>query len=440
MPSDDTSVAILEKHSDQSDRREKSLATLHFHERITADNTENRGINPLKALSSHAQSLALLVNRSLHSLPAASLDLASPQEQQLILRDGSLKRVPDFVTATRGPGMRSNLSCGLDTAKGLSVAWQRPLLAVHHMQAHTLTPRLVHALTPQSHPSSMDPEFPFLSLLVSGGHTLLLHSTSLTEHQTLATTADIAIGEALDKIGRLVLPESIGSSIKDVAYAKHLSEYAFPTPSSYSEYYTPPLTRGAECFPSPTIYGWEIPTPFAETRQLRFSFSGIASSVHRLFAARAALPSFSDAERLSFARSALTVSFNHLASRTVIALQQLRREQQHPIKTLVVSGGVAANAYLRHVLRRFLDVRGFEEVELRFPPVELCTDNAAMVGWCGIEMFEEGWRSELSCRVVRRWSMDSSEGSDGAEVVEVEGRRGILGLEGWYNVKEGVRA
>jgi N6-L-threonylcarbamoyladenine synthase len=309
------------------------------------------------------------------------------------------------------------------------------------MQAHALTPRLVYALTPKSQDSSVNPEFPFLSLLISGGHTLLLHSRGLAEHKTLATTADIAVGEALDKIGRLVLPDSIQTSIKDIAYAKHLSNYAFPTPTSSTDYYTPPSTRGAECIPSPTTYGWEIPTPFAVTRQLRFSFSGIASSVHRLFATRAADPSFTEDERLTFARSALTVSFNHLASRTVIALEKLRKEHQ-PIKTLVVSGGVAANAYLRHVLRAYLDVRGFEQVELRFPPVGLCTDNAAMVGWCGMEMFEDGWRSELSCRAVRRWGMDSDEeGVDGGEEEEGIGqaKTGILGLEGWYNVNSRVR-
>lgn len=337
--------------------------------------------------------------------------------------------------------MRSNLYTGLNTAKGLAVAWQIPLLAVHHMQAHALTPRLIHALNPRSTSSSIQPTFPFLSLLISGGHTMLIHSKSLNEHRTLATTQDIAIGEALDKIGRLVLPDTIQAAIKDIAYAKHLSTYAFPTPTCYNNYHPPP-TRGAECIRTPNEYGWQIPTPLAATRQLRFSFSGIASEVHRLVNLRNSTThpelQLTSAERLTFARAALTVSFNHLASRTVLALEQLRREQQlAPIKTLVVSGGVAANTYLRHVLRRFLDVRGFGGIELCFPPVELCTDNAAMIAWTGMEMWEEGWRSELSCRAIRRWSMDSRDTGDcGGE--EGEGRGGILGVEGWYNVNNKV--
>jgi len=372
------------------------------------------------------------VNKSLHSLPAAaSPHPGSHLEQVVSLKDGSLKRAPDFISVTRGPGMRSNLACGIDTAKGLSVGWQIPLLAIHHMQAHALTPRLVQALKTQSTLSNIKPRFPFLSLLISGGHSMLIHSKSLVEHKTLATTADIAIGEALDKIGRLVLPDATHAEIKDIAYAKHLSTYAFPTPADYTTY-CPPSTRGAECVRSNNQFGWSIPTPFVDTRQLSFSFSGIASEVHRLFAIRSTNPDFAESERQTFARTALTVSFNHLASRTVIALEKLHQEQQQPIKTLVVSGGVAANTYLRHVLRQFLDVRDFGGVELSFPPVELCTDNAAMVAWCGMEMFEEGWRSELSCRAVRRWSMDSEVSEGEGE----EGRGGILGVEGWHNINE----
>jgi N6-L-threonylcarbamoyladenine synthase len=369
------------------------------------------------------------VNKSLHSLPAAYPNSASHQQQHIKVQDGSLKRAPDFITVTRGPGMRSNLSCGLDTAKGLAVAWQIPLLAVHHMQAHALTPRIVHTLNSNSSSSNLQPKFPFLSLLVSGGHSMLIHSKSLTEHKTLATTADIAIGEALDKIGRLVLPDEIQAEMKDISYAKHLSSYAFPSSTSYAKY-QPPSTRRAECENTTTEFGWHIPTPFTQTRQLSFSFSGIASEVRRLFTLRTTSNlALSEQERLSFARSALTVSFNHLASRTVIALEKLRAEKQ-PLDTLVVSGGVAANSFLRHVLRRFLDVRGFREVELVFPPVELCTDNAAMIAWCGMEMFEAGWRSELGVRAIRRWSMDSGEGEG------EEGRGGILGVDGWYNVRD----
>lgn len=431
---DDTCVAILELNDHPSSNKRDSLASVHFHERITADNHENRGIDPLKALDSHRQNLALLVSKSLQSLPAASDGPARRQKRHSSLRHGCPKRLPDFVTVTRGPGMRSNLSCGLDTAKGLAVAWQVPLLAVHHMQAHALTPRLVHALGPHCSLSNLRPKFPFLSLLVSGGHSMLIHSKSLTEHKTLATTRNIAVGEALDKIGRLVLPGTVFAGIKDMAYAKHLSTYAYPSPTDYATYRAP-ATRGEEHISSPNAFGWQISTPFADTRQLSFSFSSIASEVQRIFGTRTSTnPELTEEERLTFARSALTVSFNHLASRTVIALEKLEREQE-PINTLVVSGGVAANPFLRHVLRQFLDIRGFAAIELRFPPADLCTDNAAMIAWCGMEMFDAGWRSELSCRAIRRWSMDPDEGGGGDDGQP----GGVLGVDGWYNVGDDAK-
>lgn len=392
--------------------------------------------------------------------------------------------MPDFVTVTRGPGVRSSLTCGLEAAKGLSAAWQIPLLAVHHMQAHALTPRLDHALSSDNTatPSSgLKPEFPFLSLLVSGGHTLLLNSRGLLVHETLAESADIAIGEALDKVGRLVLPSAIQSSLSDIAYAKHLSTYAFPTEASQRNWYEPPASRADECSSQSNEYGWEITTPLTNSRALRFSFSGIASQIERLFNLRSIEPSFTDGERLAFARAALTTAFNHLASRIVIALDQLQgqyRKQlgsyvinadalshESPVsvdaprplpKTLVVSGGVAANPFLRHVLRRFLDVRGFSDIELIFPSIELCTDNAAMIGWIGMEMWEAGWRSDLSVNAIRRWSMHPTNGNtDGTRGEMAEELRakaeakawdrtddsdsgsgeGILGVKGWYSAR-----
>jgi N6-L-threonylcarbamoyladenine synthase len=380
------------------------------------------------------------------------------ENPQITLGNGSIRRRPDFISVTRGPGMRSNLDCGLNIAKGLAVAWQVPLLGLHHMQAHALTPRLVHALdTSPTKSSGNQPAFPFLSLLVSGGHTQLIQSKGLTEHKLIATSHDLAIGNALDLMGRIVLPDSIQGGLKDVAYGKHLSAYAFPTTSSYNDY-EPPANRGVECVRAVNEYGWAIPVPLSLTRRLCFSFSGIVTSMAQTFPARAAQPSFSNAEREAFARSALISSFNHLASRTVIALEKLQKEGQ-PIGTLVVSGGVAASEFLRHVLRRFLNVRGFQSVELKFPPAELCTDNAAMIAWCGLEMFEAGWRTKLDCRSVKRWSMDAGEVSqgggnrdsdgDGDDVDNGEGDGdgsagggaggggGIVGLDGWYNVLHG---
>lgn len=124
-------------------------------------------------------------------------------------------------------------------------------------------------------------------------------------------------------------------------------------------------------------------------------------------------------ERQALGRAAIGTAFEHLASRTVIALQSLQVANQ-PISSLVVSGGVAANPFLRYFLRAMLDIRGFEHVRLVFPPPWLCTDNAAMIAWCGMEMYEAGYRSELGIGALRKWSMDPA-AADG----------GIVGVGGW---------
>ncbi|THD00427.1 hypothetical protein EYZ11_000154 [Aspergillus tanneri] len=430
---DDTSVAIVEKSLGPSGPTAKA----HFLENITADLSTYRGVHPMLALESHQENLAKLVNKALSYLPASSEEDNSGHKTIHLSDDSTPRRKPDFVSATRGPGMRSNLFVGLDTGKALSVAWQIPFVGVHHMQAHLLTPRLVSSLardekntdTPVS-PEPVTPEFPFLSILVSGGHSILVKSSSITDHEIMASTADIAIGDSLDKAAREILPDSLLQTANNTMYGKMLEQFAFPNGSIDYADYRPPMTRGEELIKRETPWGWSLTTPFAKTRQLQFSFSSIATTVTKLVSLKnKASENMTHAERVALARESMRVCFEHLASRTVIALQAVQQLEGtgtgtgDEVKTLVVSGGVAANRFLMTVLRSFLDVRGFGHVAIIAPPPSLCTDNAAMIGWAGIEMFEAGWRSDLCGRALRKWSLDSR-ADDG----------GILGPAGWYQV------
>lgn len=432
--SDDTSVAIVEKHDRPSN--DNSAATIHFLENVTADTRQYRGIHPIEALQSHQENLAKLVNKALRHLPAVPEDGNNNAHRGLILADdetGKRRRIPDFISATRGPGMRSNLAVGLDTGKGLTVAWQIPFVGVHHMQAHLLTPRLVSALAQKNEngsssapPPGSSPDFPFLSILVSGGHSLLVKSASVTDHEIMASSADIAIGETLDKAARLILPESLLQTAKSTMYGKMLESFAFPNgPADYADY-RPAMNRGEELIKRESPWGWSITAPFANTRQLQFSFSCVSSTVTRIVSKKEATGEvMSDDERVALARESMRVCFEHLASRTIIALEYLRDQGLDPkeIKTLVVSGGVAANRFLMTVLRSFLDVRRFGHVKIIAPPPYLCTDNAAMIGWAGIEMFEAGWQTDLSCRALRKWTLDPR-AEDG----------GILGPQDWKRI------
>lgn len=453
---DDTSVAILEKHDGKLDGKLGTpSARLHFHEKITANTALYRGIHPLVALESHQTNLARLVDRALRSLPDADhAAVGHPARCVPALadrKDGTRagivwKQKPDFVSVTRGPGMRSSLATGLDTAKGLAVAWQVPLVAVNHMQAHALTPRLVDALewaatTTAEGTGGGDagarPAFPFLSVLVSGGHTLLLESRGLAEHKILASTKDIAIGDCLDKVARAVLPAEVLASAETTMYGALLEAFAFPD----AEYaYTPPKSKGEELSARKTAYLWSVKPPLSESpygakaHAMEFSFSGLVTSAERFMAFKSdpltgrttkepRVPAeIGIEERRTLAREVMRVAFEHLASRVVLALSQASANTgaSQPIKTLVVSGGVASNKFLRHLLPAFLAARGYEGMEILTPPPSLCTDNATMIAWAGMEMFEAGWTSELECLALRKWSLDP-----GAE----DG--GILGVGGW---------
>ncbi|KAI1166533.1 glycoprotease family-domain-containing protein [Nemania serpens] len=442
---DDTCVAILEKDA-------AGIARLHFNERITSDNRAFGGVHPLVAVVSHTEHLAPLVRRALHALPRAD------EDGRTLAVDGSPRRRPDFVSVTRGPGMTSNLSTGLSMGKGLAVAWDVPLLAVNHMQAHALTPRLVGALEGERADEDeagdstargtgdrglphQRPRFPFLSLLVSGGHTMLVRSRSLNDHAILANSPNIAVGDMLDKCARMILPAEVLSAEGSGSgmYGPVFEEFAFPgskdaASHDYDYDYTPPTRRADEVEIFDSGHGWTLTPPLSrmgmgEAAASTYEFAGLNGQVQKLMLQHADMDV---AMRRTLARATMTLAFQHLASRLVFALQSDKNKSTHDIsdteaegqskvQTIVLSGGVASNRFLRHVVRKMLDIRGFAYIELVAPPPSLCTDNAAMIAWTGMEMYENGWRSDLGVQALRKWPIDP--GAEGG---------GILGASGWY--------
>ncbi|KAF3061220.1 tRNA N6-adenosine threonylcarbamoyltransferase, mitochondrial [Daldinia childiae] len=455
---DDTCVTVLEKDHDA----DHGAARLLFDKKITSDNRQFRGVCPMTAVASHTQHLAGMLREAMRALPDAGLVETRDEAAggDVVWVDGQPRRKPDFVTVTRGPGMMSNLATGLNTAKGLAVAWGVPLLAVHHMQAHALTPRLVSALeagkqksvqqegqpreqvpigvkeekkTPNQDSATqptLTPAFPFLSLLVSGGHSLLVLSRTLTNHSILAEAQNIAIGDMLDKCARDIIPASELAGGNGVMYAAHLERFAFPNgPSDYA--YTPPSTRAEEIKIYDPGFGWKLTPPLSESVNMSFEFAGLNGQVIKVMLEN---PDMELAERRLVARHTMRLAFEHLASRLLLALSKSGvavegeaedRTLLRNVRTLVVAGGVASNRYLMHILRRILDVRGYSNIELVCPPLPLCTDNGAMIAWTGMEMYEAGWRSELDVLAIRKWPLDPNSENGG-----------ILGAPGWTNVDQ----
>lgn len=477
---DDTAVAVLEHDSStpESNNSRSARTRLLFNERITSDLRAYRGIRPAIALEGHQRTLAGLVKTAIAHLPAN--------------QSRHSQKVPDFVSVTRGPGIFANLATGLCTAKGLAVAWDVPLVGVHHMQAHALTPRLVRALgmpmtregvanaklkaNTGSETECKSPEFPFLTFLVSGGHSQLVLSASLTDHRILATTTDAAIGNVLDQTARVILPEDALAASPDVMYGRQLETFAFPKATTGEDqrerysFYSPPRSRADEIAEVPTGYPWTIPLPMRTTRRLAFSFSAIHSTVHRIAEERAG--QMNVVERRALARHTQRAAFQHLVSRLCLALEDQGfngADLVRQARTLVVAGGVACNEFLMHVLRATLEARGLllpvepqdestantaatrrqrgetesgnEEGgqkavvgirEIVAPPVALCTDNAAMIAWAGMEMYEAGWTTELDVVPVPKWPLDPS-----MPLPEKEGGGpgGLIQIGGWSRWK-----
>ncbi|KAF2110049.1 hypothetical protein BDV96DRAFT_615391 [Lophiotrema nucula] len=484
---DDTSVAILEETKSANN---KTGAVLHFHKKVTSNNTSFQGVHPLVSLQSHQENLAKLVDEALRYLPSADLSNKAVDHGRCMTFPSQeapnqpwTKRLPDFVSVTRGPGMRSNLFTGVDTAKGLAAAWQVPLVGVHHMQAHALTPRLVAALqqhqdagsvrshvqeSTQHHPTiNAEPQFPFLSVLASGGHTLLIHSASLTDHKVLGSTSDIAVGECLDKIARVVLPEELLQIAKSTMYAALLEEFAFPlemrkdtsisqhtervteqtgkearylledstaeqyisryqTQEAYGYGYVVPKNQEDARRHHTTTWGWVLAQPLSKAaggsknKSLEMSFSGLLTYVERLVQfgvdqntgklnkCERSVGDVTIEERRALAREAMRAAFEHVVGRVILGLDQLSSGNSGftPVKAVVMAGGVAANLYLRWILASVLKSQGNGDTRIIFPPPSLCTDNAAMIAWAGIEMYHAGHSDTRSIRAIRKWPLD----------------------------------
>jgi len=257
----------------------------------------------------------------------------------------------DAIAATAGPGLIGGVMVGLVAGKGLALSAGKPLVAVNHLEGHALSPLLI------------DPDlaFPYLLLLVSGGHCQLLSVEGLGRYRRLATTIDDAAGEAFDKTAKLLgLGYPGGPAVERLA-------------------------KSGDCAAVP------LPRPLVGKPEPHFSFAGLKSAVLR---ARDSGRWRAEDIAASFQQAVVDC----LVDRTVRAL-----ESAPEATALVTAGGVAANGAIRSALTELARARGLPFVA---PPLWLCTDNAAMIAWAGALRFEAGLIDGLEAPARARWPLD----------------------------------
>ncbi|TWH35419.1 MULTISPECIES: tRNA (adenosine(37)-N6)-threonylcarbamoyltransferase complex transferase subunit TsaD [unclassified Aminobacter] len=271
----------------------------------------------------------------------------------------------DGIAATAGPGLIGGLIVGLMTAKAIAAASGKPLFPVNHLEGHALTARLTDGV-----------EFPYLLLLVSGGHTQVILVRGVGDYERWATTIDDALGEAFDKTAKLVgLPYPGGPNVEKAAQSGDAARFSFPRP-----------LRG-------------------EAR-LDFSFSGLKTAVRQAATAIAPLSDQDVADICASFQRAITETLEERVGKSLARFREVYPNAATP--ALVVAGGVAANKAIRATLDRLCAA---QDMRLVAPPIALCTDNAAMIAWAGLERMRAGLASGEEGMLFAprsRWPLDES--------------------------------
>ena len=326
---DETGVAIYDE--------EKGLIANQLHTQI-ALHADYGGVVPELASRDHIRKLAPLLQAAL-------------QEANLTAKD------IDGVAYTCGPGLVGALLVGSTVARSLAYAWNVPAIGIHHMEGHLLAPML------EENP----PHFPFVALLVSGGHTQLVRVDGVGRYELLGESIDDAAGEAFDKTAKLLgLDYPGGAALARLALNGTPNRFAFPR-------------------------------PMTDRPGLDFSFSGLktfaANTLHQVMQEEGELTEQSKAD--------IAYAFQEAVVDT-LAIKCKRALKQTGLKRLVIAGGVSANKQLRQTLAELMQQLGGE---VFYPQPQFCTDNGAMIAYAGFLRLKQGQQQDLAIEVRPRWAM-----------------------------------
>ena len=298
------------------------------------------GVVPEIAARAHVEKIDFIIKRAL-------------KESNLKLKN------LNGICSTAGPGLIVCLTVGLNAGKAIAGSLRKPFIAVNHLEGHALSPRINNKI-----------KFPYLLLLISGGHTQFLKVKGVNNYERLGTTIDDALGEAFDKTGKLL---------------------------------------GIEFPAGPKIEGWakkgnenyfKLPKPILKKGGCNLSFAGLKTAV-----LRTSKELKNQKEKYHLAASFQKTINEILFEKTKIAMREFLKNENSKERTFVIAGGVAANLTIRENLTKLAKEKNFSSI---FPPIDLCSDNAAMIAWAGIERYKINLIDNLEFPSKARWPLDSS--------------------------------
>ena len=298
------------------------------------------GVVPELAARSHIEKIDLITKKAI-------------DESGIELKD------IDAVAATAGPGLIVCLSVGLSFGKAMASSLNKPFIAVNHLEGHALSPKLNSKLN-----------YPYLLLLISGGHSQFLNVHSLGKYKRLGTTIDDALGEAFDKTAKLLGIEFPGGPQIEILAKKG-------NPNKY-----------------------DLPKPIFNKGGCNLSFAGLKTAVLKI-----SRQIKTNQEKYDLAASFQRTIEEILYKKSKIAFKEFKKINDTSKSKFVVAGGVAANKRIRAVLTSLCEEENFEAI---FPPIDLCGDNAAMIAMVGLEKFKLGQFSEIDHPAKPRWSLDEN--------------------------------
>jgi len=332
---DETAASVVQEKSDGTGKILSNVVSSQIEE-----HKEFGGVVPEIAARAHVEKIEFIIKKAVKE---SNLDLNNI----------------NGISATAGPGLIVCLTVGLNAGKAIAGSLKKPFVAVNHLEGHALSPKINNKI-----------KFPYLLLLISGGHTQFLEVNGVNNYKRLGTTIDDALGEAFDKTAKLLGIEFPGGP--------KIEEWA---------------KKGDENY-------FKLPKPILKKGGCNLSFAGLKTAVLRTS------KELSNQKEKNHLAASFQKTINEiLYEKTKVAMQEFLKNKKNIHKTFVIAGGVAANLKIRENLTKLAKEENFTSI---FPPIHLCSDNAAMIAWVGIERYKINLIDNLEFPSKARWPLDSS--------------------------------